>query len=213
MAPGGRLISSDAAAAMVEAARRRAAELSVEGVEFRQLDAAALDLADGSVDAVLMRFGLMLVPEPAVGLAEIRRVLAPGGRAALAVWGAPSANEWMTASGRAALELGLVERPDPGAPGPFRLADRGELVALVESSGLRLAAVEDVPLEWRAASLDEWWDVVRDMSQLLGGLLASVPPETGEALRERAFELLAPHVQPDGAVRVPALARALLAVR
>ena len=209
----GRLVTSDAAPQMVEAARRRAAELGLGGVEFRVLDAADLDLPDASVDAVLLRFGLMLVPEPAAALAELRRVLRPGGRAALAVWAAASENEWMTATGRAALELGLMPRPDPDAPGPFRLADREALVRLVEGAGLRVAAAEEVPLEWRAASLEEWWEIVRDMSQLLSGLLASSPPETGAALRARAFELLAPHVQPDGSLRVPGLARALLAVR
>ncbi len=54
--------------------------------------------------------------------AEIRRVLRADGRAALAVWGSPDDNDWMTAPGRSALELGLVERPDPAAPGPFRLS-------------------------------------------------------------------------------------------
>ena len=48
---------------MLEAARRRAAELGLEGVSFAVEDAASLTLADASVDGVLCRWGLMLVPD------------------------------------------------------------------------------------------------------------------------------------------------------
>src|SRR5689334_9867359 len=51
-----RLIISDFAEAMVEAARRQGAELRLENVEYRVLDAEALDLPDGSVDGVLCRW-------------------------------------------------------------------------------------------------------------------------------------------------------------
>jgi SAM-dependent methyltransferase len=198
---------------MIAAARRRAAELGVENVEFHQLDAAAIPLADGSVDAVVFRFGIMLVPEPARALAEIARVLRPGGRAALAVWAAAEENDWMTAVGRSALELGLMERPDPAAPGPFRFADVDALRRLAELTGLDVVVVEDVPVLWRASSLEEWWRATRDMSPTLAGLLQDLDARTVERLRRGAEERLERHVAPDGSLAVPGLARALLAGR
>ena len=60
----GRLISTDFSPGMVDVARRRAATLGVANAEHRVLDAVALDLPDGSVDGVLCRFALMLIPEP-----------------------------------------------------------------------------------------------------------------------------------------------------
>ena len=51
----------------------------------------------------------------------------------------------MTASGRAALELGLTEPPDPEAPGPFRLSGEGALEAVLSGAGLSVQALEDVP--------------------------------------------------------------------
>jgi SAM-dependent methyltransferase len=198
---------------MLAAARRRAAELGVENVEFREVDAEAIGLEDGSMDGVLCRFGVMLLSDPARCLAEVGRVLRPGGRAAIAVWATPDANDWMTAQGRTAVELGLVERPDPTAPGPFRLADVDELRALVGAAGLRVAALEDVPVHWRAASLEEWWDTTLDMSPTLSMLMAQVAAEDVDALRRGAEERLARYVARDGSLEVPGLARALLAVR
>ena len=121
--PDGELLSTDAAPEMVEIARRRALELELTGVRFGVEDAADLSLGDEAVDAVLCRFGLMLVPEMERAAAEIARVLRPGGRAVIAVWASSHVNPWMTAPGRAALELGLTGPPDHDAPGPFRLAD------------------------------------------------------------------------------------------
>ena len=83
--PGGRLVSTDVAPEMVEAARRRADELGVEGVSFAVEDAASLGFADGSFDGLLCRWGLMLVPDMAAVAAEMRRVVRPGGRVAVAV--------------------------------------------------------------------------------------------------------------------------------
>ena len=213
LGPNGLLLSTDVAPEMVAAAGRRAAELGIENVEFRVEDASALDLADAAVDGVLCRFGVMLVPDPGRALAEIARVLRPKGRAALAVWASSDANDWMTAAGRSAVELGLSERPDPSAPGPFRLADPDELRRLVAEADLRVEALEDVPILWRAASLEEWWQAVQDQSRMLSTLLESSTLEEGEGLRAGAERRLEKYVAADGSLEVPGLARALLAVR
>ena len=156
---------------------------------------------------------MMLVPDPARALAEIARVLRPGGRAALAVWASAEANDWMTAAGRSAVELGLMERPDPAAPGPFRLADPNELRRLVTEAGLRVETLEAVPLLWRAASLDEWWNAVRDLSRMLTTLVERLTPDDVQAVRDGADRRLAQYVTEDGSLEVPGLAQVVLAVR
>lgn len=211
--PGGHLLTTDVAPEMLEAARRRAADLRLDDVSFAVEDAASLTLDDRSVDGVLCRWGLMLVPDVAAAAGEVARVLRPAGRAAIAVWADPEQNEWMTASGRSALELGLMERPDPDAPGPFRLSADGRLVSLLEQAGLGVEVVEDVPLTWRAPSLAAWWEITRDMSRMLALLLQGLTPEQVEAVRRGAERRLEPYVEPTGALVVPGLARVALAVR
>lgn len=88
---GGRLISTDFSPEMVEVTGRRGTELGLGNVEYRVIDAERIELDSGSVDGVLCQSTYMLVGDPAAGLAETRRVLRPGGRLALSVWGAPSA--------------------------------------------------------------------------------------------------------------------------
>ena len=209
--PGGELISTDGAPEMVEAARRRATALRLTDVRFGVENASALSLGDDSVDRVLCRFGIMLVPDMDAVSAEIARVLRPGGAAVLAVWASTSVNPWMTAPGRAAMELGYLEPPDHDAPGPFRLSDPERLRAVVASGGLAIEAIEDVPVEWVAASLDEWWETTRDTSRMLTLLTERLTPEEIAELRRRAELNLAEFVRDDGSVAAPGVARVVLA--
>lgn len=205
-------MTTDVAPEMLEAARRRAEELGLD-VELRVEDAAALSFPDASVDGVLCRWGLMLVPDLSAATSEIARVLRPGGRAAVAVWADPEQNEWMTAAGRSALELGLLERPHPDAPGPFRLSAPGRLAGALEGAGLDAAAVEDVSIAWRSRSFDEWWRVAVDTSRMVSKLLERLSREEAMAVREGAERRLSRYVREDGVLEVPGLARVALAVR
>ena len=85
----GRLVSTDFSPAMFEVARRRGAELQVENVDYRVMDAERIELDDDSVDGVLCRYGYMLMADAAAALAETRRVLRPGG-----AWRWPSGDPW-----------------------------------------------------------------------------------------------------------------------
>jgi ubiquinone/menaquinone biosynthesis C-methylase UbiE len=92
LGPTGKLISSDQSPEMVAVAKARAAELGIENVEFKVLDAQRLSLDSESVDAVLCRWGCMLMADRDAALRESRRVLRRGGRVALAVWDTPDRN-------------------------------------------------------------------------------------------------------------------------
>ena len=172
---------------MVEAARRRALELGLAGVRFGVEDAANLSLDDDAVDGILCRFGLMLVPDMERMAVEIARVLRPGGRAVLAVWASSQLNPWITAvgSGRARARA-TRSHPIRRRPGPFRLADPERLRAVVLAGGLAIDRVEEVPVTWLAASLDEWWETTCDTSRALADLLERLSGPEAAALRLEA---------------------------
>ena len=78
-----RLTGVELSPGMLEVARWRADELC-RGVDLRLGDAEALDLADGSFDTVVCTFSLCAIPDHHRALAEMIRVLRPGGRLLLA---------------------------------------------------------------------------------------------------------------------------------
>jgi ubiquinone/menaquinone biosynthesis C-methylase UbiE len=85
--PEGSVLATDLSGQMIEIARRRAAEQQLSNVTFRRMDAEMLDLPDATFDVVLCALGLMYLPDPQHAVEEWRRVLKPGGRVVIAVWG------------------------------------------------------------------------------------------------------------------------------
>ena len=159
----GRLITSDLSPAMLEAARRRGAELGVTNVDYRIIDAERIELDDDSVDGVLCRFGYMLMADPAAAFAETRRVLRPGGRLTLTVWGALAQNPFFAIIGISLVQRGHIPPPQPPpAPGPFSMASAERLEGLLHGAGFAEVRTEEVPGQFVIPDVDEYLSVIAD---------------------------------------------------
>jgi SAM-dependent methyltransferase len=204
--PGGTLLSSDGAEAMIEVARRRAADAGLTNVEFKPLDLEWIDLPTASVDAVLCRWGIMLTVDPEAAAQEIRRVLRSGGRAALAVWDKAESNPWATIPSRALMELGHAQPPDPDAPGPFALSGEGQLTELLEGAGFEDVIVKTVDVPRFYDRVEQFVEDTLEMSPTFGATLA----ELGQAQRQEVLEHVSKGAQrfvdEQGRLVVPGLA-------
>jgi SAM-dependent methyltransferase len=181
--PDGRLIVADREPGMVEAARRRAAELGVANAEFRVLDAEAVDLPDASVDGVLNRFGYILRGEPPRALGEIRRLLRPGGRLAFSVWAARELNAWMTVPADVMVERG---RLSPQSEAEIRLSARRNpesIRALLAAAGFGEPEFEALPVSYRFADAEELWFFVSELRGPVALALAGLPEEEQVEIR------------------------------
>ncbi len=201
--PGGTLISSDAVDEMVEVARARAAELDIDNVEFRTLDAEWIDLPTAHVDGVLARWVYMLLVDPAAALRETRRVLRPGGRLALAAWADPGLNPWASVPMRTLQEMGAAEPSDLDAPNMFAFRDPARIRGLLAETGFTDILVEQVEIVFRYDDLDAWWDTQLDLSTGLADQVRALTPAQRDDLRDAIDERLARYVAGDGTVALP----------
>lgn len=92
--PKGRVIATDISDAMVTELATGAAVRGLGQVIPLRRDAEALEVEAAGFDVALCALGLMYVPDPIVALGQMRRALAPGGRAVAAVWGARARCGW-----------------------------------------------------------------------------------------------------------------------
>jgi ubiquinone/menaquinone biosynthesis C-methylase UbiE len=179
------VIVSDFSEAMVEAAKRHAAELGLENVEFRVLDAQQLDLPDEAVDGILCRWGYMLMADPALALVETRRVLRRNGRLSCAVFAAPEQNPWAALPSRVLQERGHMPPLEAGAPGILALADRDRLRRLFAGARFSDPQVEEVAFTYRFADANDYWEFLTSAAGAIAMILGRLHQDELGRVREQ----------------------------
>ena len=202
----GRLMTTDVSPAMLEAARRRGAELGVANAGYRVMDAERIELDDNSVDGVLCRFGYMLMADPATALAETRRVLRPGGRLALAVWGTAEQNPFFVTIAVSLVQRGHLPLPEPPpAPGAFSMASSERTEGLLRRAGFAEVRTEEVAGRFVASDADEYLSVIADTAGPIGLTLRGLA-EPDRAAVNADVENSLRRFAADGGYEIPCLA-------
>jgi SAM-dependent methyltransferase len=203
VAPGGTVTGLDRNGGMLAVARRRAPD-----IDWREGRAEALPFETGSQDAVVSQFGLMFFDDRVAALAEMWRVLRPGGRLAVAVWDALERTPGYAAMG-ALLERLFGPAVADGIRMPYVLGDPDELLGCFARAGIGGAALTTPAGTARFASLDAWIH-----TDIRGWTLADVIDDAQYArLRAAADDALAGFVGPDGAVAFAAPAHIVSATK
>jgi SAM-dependent methyltransferase len=110
---GARVTGLDLTPALLEQARENARIAKMDEIVWTEGDAESLPYPDASFDVVVSQFGHMFAPRPEIAIAEMRRVLKPGGRVAFATWPPEhSVGRFFAFVGR------YVPPPPPGAAPP-----------------------------------------------------------------------------------------------
>lgn len=183
--PEGHVLASDISPAILEYAAAAARSAGLANVETRELDGESLaGVQDESFDAVISRVGLIYFPDRQAALAEIRRVLRPGGRVAAVVYSAPESNRFFSVPVEIVRRHAGLGPPLPGQPGPFSLASEETFADAFEQAGFRNVQIQAVRSPLRMSSAAECLHFEREsfgaLHQMLGGL--------DEADRERAWQ-------------------------
>lgn len=192
VAPG-EVVVSDVAEPMTVIAADRAGALGLTNVRARVLDLEAIDEPDASYDIVLCREGLMFAVDPARALAEIRRVLRPGGRLALAVWGPRAENPWLALVFDAVGAVLGAPIPPPGVPGPFSLDSTQRVADLLTGAGLVDISVGSIAVPLQAPDFDTWWRRTAALAGPIAGRLAHLPDPVRADLRNRLTQAALPY--------------------
>jgi ubiquinone/menaquinone biosynthesis C-methylase UbiE len=196
----GMVIGVDFSAAMLRVAVARARQAGITNIRFHRMDAERLDLPDMMFDRAFCRFGLMLMPDAEQALAEIRRVLTPDGRVALAVW---SSQQKVNTLGivRAVLVRYDAFSPPVGAPDFFRFGEAGSLERALRDAGFRRITCDRMTVDWVFPSPAQFWNSMKQGPSLRRAL-SRVSPAIRRAIKHEVFERLERFVR-NGKLHIP----------
>jgi SAM-dependent methyltransferase len=147
--PTGNVLATDDSASMLKIAAEAARNEGLANVETRVMNAENLALDADSFDAVISRIALMLFPNPAKALAEMRRVVKPGGRVAVIVFSAIEKNPYHGIPFGIVRRLGNIPPPAPGEPWMYALGDPRALEDLFKRARFPNVSVHALAIQRR----------------------------------------------------------------
>lgn len=195
VAPGGTVLATDIAEGMLAEGARRCGEHPGAPC-FAAADAEHLCVADASMDRVLAGLALFIFPHPGRALAEMRRVLVPGGRIALSVWGP---RETVPLIHRAQDTIArLLPPPRVARPSVFRYGDAEMLAAALAAAGFDDIDIRPCTVACHFADAAAYWQAFLDLAGGAAEALGRLPETTRQALCAAVADDLAHHRCDDG---------------
>ncbi|MBZ5504822.1 MAG: class I SAM-dependent methyltransferase [Acidobacteriia bacterium] len=182
VAGSGEVIGIDISEAPLQIAAERAAQRGLTNARFQKADAHQLPFPDNSFDAITSRLGVMFFSDVPRALAEMRRVLKPGGTAVLLVWG-PMAQPYFETT------IGTMLRMVPGSAVPeagrkmFAFGRQGLLAQNMRQAGFSRAEDRFITVPWTwPGTPAEVWEYFQEVTAPFAPLLKSIPAERREEI-------------------------------
>ncbi len=182
--PAGSVVAVDLAERLIERGRAKACAGGLDWIDFRHGDMTALGLPDAGFDAVVCVFGIFFVPDMEAQVAELWRMVCPGGQLAITTWGprafGPADAMWD--------EAVLRVRPDlHTAFAPWnRITTTGAVRALLRAGGVEDADVVAEDGTQALREVDDFWTIARG-----SGYRWTIDAMGPDAAREVEREVLA----------------------
>jgi ubiquinone/menaquinone biosynthesis C-methylase UbiE len=183
----GKVTGIDQAQGMLAIAKAKADRLDIKSYETRTGEASRIPFPNGTFDAVTCRYGFMFFPDMGAVTNEIYRVLAPGGRVAIAVWDKPEKNPWVIMIMGTIMEKLGITPPPPGGPGMFRCAEKGMMAALFQKSGFVNVSEGIVAATLNIGTAQNYWDFMTEVGAAIVVALSKATPGQREEIKNEVI--------------------------
>jgi ubiquinone/menaquinone biosynthesis C-methylase UbiE len=182
----GSVLGADLAESLLQLARNKSQQQGLANIEFRAGDFTNLGLPSESFDAIVCVFGIFFVPDMEAAMAELLRMLRPGGKLAITSWG----KRVFEPANQAFWDLIKAERPDLYKEyTPWcRIGEPEALQALLASAGVQQVQVFAETDSHSLSTPADWWTMV--MGGGIRGTIDQLDPAMKERVRSASLEFL-----------------------
>jgi SAM-dependent methyltransferase len=194
----GTVLGVDLSSRMLAHARERAAQAGITNATFLQADAQVEPFEPESRDLVISSYGAMFFADRAAAFTNLGAALRPRGRLAVLTWRRYEENEWVSTIRGIAAHGRDLPIPPAGAPGPFGLADRDDVAAMLDAVGYREVEIapRDEPM-FLGADADAAWDFVRKLG-VVKGMTADLDDTARSEVFAQLRAMIDEHAAPEG---------------
>lgn len=189
---GAEVLATDQSPVMLELLRKRARKEGLK-VETRVMDGHALEIDDNSFDVAGSQFGVMLFPDMPKGIREMARVVKPGGRVLMNVYGDPHKIEFLGFFVRAiqSVRPDFTGPPMDPPPLPFQLQDSERLDKELAVAGLKNVKVETISEKTEFRSAKDMWEWLVSSNPIVEAVLGELKIASAErTVIQQALEKL-----------------------
>ena len=178
--PAGKVIGVDLAEGLLRMGREKAEKMNIRNIEFRLGDMESLGFPDGSFDAVVCVFGIFFIPDMESEVAELWRMVKPGGKLTITTWGSrlfePAHEDWK--------QRVKAERPELySAYNPWdRITDTESVMKLMQDGGTYNIEVEPEEGLQPLRDPEDWWSIA--MGSGLRWTIDQLSPEEAQRVKE-----------------------------
>ena len=191
----GKVIGVDLSPEMIEVAKEEAAYQGLTDTAIFQVvkDENLSMFSDNTFDSVVCRNGLMFMPDPAKALKAFLRVLKPGGKASVTVWGSPDKSPIMGVVMKTISQhVPDMKLPPPGTlGGPFSISSVGMLRSYFLKAGFSDFNAERIEVTIaQTDTAEEFWQGMTEVTGFLILLLSKLPDEKKLAIKNDVIDSL-----------------------
>jgi len=186
----GLVTAVDLSEGMLQIARKKAEKKALSNFNTQVADVCQLPFEDASFDAVSCRLGFMFFPDMQLAAKEIYRVLKPGGKLAITVWGEPEKNLWITALMGSIKRNVEIPNAPVDAPGMFRCAQPGFMTSLFENAGVDGGEEIEIDGKMACSSSDEYWNFMNDVVPPVVSVFKNTDEAVLNIIKKEVYDLL-----------------------
>lgn len=190
MVKDGKVVITDLSDEMLKVTNENAEKQGIKNIETLACDVCELPFADNSFDAISCRFGFMFFPDMLLAATEMYRVLKPGGKIAATVWNVPEKNFWVTVLGGTISRNMQLPVPLFDAPGMFRCAPTGLMLAILQQAGFVDTEENEVEGLLKCGSADTYWNMMTEVAAPFVAALSKADDDIHAAIKKEVFDLL-----------------------
>lgn len=201
LATTGKVVGIDLAEGMLVTAMENAQAKGLTNYETLVADVCELPFPDQTFEAISCRMGFMFFPDMQLAAKEMYRVLKPGRRMAVAVWGNPAHNDWVNTIMSVIRKHIFLPAPVPGAPGMFRCAEPNLMSAILQQAGFENISEQTILGQLDYQNFDLYWEIMLDVGAPIVAAMAGANAETINVIKVETQDLLSLK-NPDGGAKL-----------